>query len=530
MRLVVLLLVVACTRPVPSSTPSTYANLVLENGRIFTGDPLHPWTDAVAILGDRIIAIGADARRLEPTTRMDLGGKLVIPGINDAHVHAPVLFDAHEVDGTESDSTPTTLAAIERATHEVPAGTWLHAVLGEPSLDRRDLTRDALDKVAPDHPVWVDNSTGHVVVLNRAAEQRLALGPLPPGAFVDQPGWYSEYGRYLAMRKRAAGITDAQIANAVRAFEADAIARGITTVQTFPLDVDAERLARVLSASPRRLRWHVMRVPIGAVITPPKPTSPDPAAHVVLAGTKYFIDGMQVERGAALAAPYADSRTSGDDAPALGRLDWDRADIGRMLQAARDSGDVLHLHVVGDRAIAVVLDEMEKLGGDWTHLVVIEHAHLLGDVARAKKLGLAIVATPYHGAHPATNVARLGVERSERWEPLHEIVGAGIPLALGSDGPLDPFANIALAVTHASSPLTREQALVAYTAGSAYDEHLEADKGKLVPGMLADLAVLSRDIVEQDPIEARSVLTIVGGEVVYDAASPASGRSSARTE
>ncbi|HSD89185.1 MAG TPA: amidohydrolase family protein, partial [Kofleriaceae bacterium] len=127
-------------------------------------------------------------------------------------------------------------------------------------------------------------------------------------------------------------------------------------------------------------------------------------------------------------------------------------------------------------------------------------------------------------------VARLGVERNERWEPLHEIVGAGIPLALGSDGPLDPFANIALAVTHASSPLTREQALIAYTQGSAYDEHLEADKGRLVPGMLADLAVLSRDIVERDPIEARSVLTIVGGDVVYDAATPASARSSARTE
>ena len=493
---------------------------MLENGRIFTGDPAHPWTDALAIRGERIAAIGADARRLEATTRIDLGGKLVIPGINDAHVHAPVLFDAHEVDGTDSDSTPTTLAAIERATHQVPAGTWLHAVLGEPSLDRRDLTRDALDKVAPDHPVWVDNSTGHVVVVNRAAEQRLALGPLPPGAFMDQPGWYFEYGRYLAMRKRAAGATDAQIAEAVRAFEADAIARGITTVQTFPLDVDAERLVHVLDATPRKVRWHVMRVPIGGVITPPKPPPLDASAHVVLAGTKYFIDGMQIERGAALAAPYADSKTSGDDAPALGRLDWDRADIRRMLLAARDSGDVLHLHVVGDRAIGAVLDEMERLGGDWTHLVVIEHAHLLADVTRAKKLGITVVATPFHGAHPATNLARLGADRSERWEPLHEIAGAGVPLALGSDGPLDPFANIALAVSHASSPLTREQALVAYTQGSAYDEHLDADKGKLVPGMVADLAVLSRDIVSQDPIEARSVLTIVGGEIVFEAGAP----------
>jgi predicted amidohydrolase YtcJ len=133
------------------------------------------------------------------------------------------------------------------------------------------------------------------------------------------------------------------------------------------------------------------------------------------------------------------------------------------------------------------------------------------------------------------NRTRLG-GRADHWMPMRSLIEARIPFALGSDGPLNPFLNISYATKHPTNPaeaLTRKQALVAYTQGAAFDERSESFKGLLVPGMLADLAVLSQDIfavADADLPSTRSVLTIVGGVIVYDALSPASNSYSARTE
>lgn len=477
------------------------ADLVLDHAHVFTGDTAQPWSDAVAIRGDRIIAIGADAHRLIAKCRLDLGGKLVIPGINDAHVHAPVVFDAVEVA-----SVGDLAAAVTRE----PAGTWLHAPL---DVDDPTITQDAIDAIAPHHPVWLDNSTGHVALINRAGEAALALTQMPPPAgFIDRPGWYSEYARYAAMRVRARDATDADVAAAIVAFEREAIAFGITTVQTFPLDIDAERLTRILRASPRRLRWHVRRVPIGGVISPPRSPGADPSALVTLAGTKYFLDGTQVERGAALAEPYS-------DAPAQrGRLDWPDARVRDMVSRARDTGDALHLHAVGDRAIHQLLDALTSVGGDWRRAhIILEHGDALSaaDLPRLRALGIVVVQNPYHADPSLPNAARLG---TRPWMPLRTLLAADIPLAFGSDGPLDPFAGIALATQHGAESLTREQALIAYTAGGARVENLERVKGRIAPGMLADIAVLSADIFAAGAIgRPHSDLTIVGGTIVHGA-------------
>ena len=186
------------------------------------------------------------------------------------------------------------------------------------------------------------------------------------------------------------------------------------------------------------------------------------------------------------------------------------------------------LHVVGDAAVAAALSALEAAGGPevWRPLRPrFEHGDGLAPdlVARAAALGVTVVQNPSHFTLPEVMFARFGYENMAGFQPMKSLLAAGVPLALGSDGPPSPFLNILFAVTHPTSrreALTREQAVTAYTRGSAFAEFAEAAKGTLAPGMLADLAVLSQDIftVEEGRLpETSSALTIIGGRVVYDA-------------
>jgi predicted amidohydrolase YtcJ len=467
------------------------------------------------------------------------------------------------------------LATIERAAHEHPAGTWLRAELSRAAIDDPALTREALDKVAPQHPVWIDNFAGHALVLNTAALHAIGVdlpAQPPPGGFIGRngdgaaDGWLFEYARYAALRKIGELISDTDVLAEIDDFETRATAFGITTVQALPTMVDSARLEHLLRSTPRKVRWHVMRVPLGKVIAPPL-AAPGYAAHGEMVhrdGTKYFLDGMLEERGAALSEPYADHAGAG-------RADWDAAAIDEMLYAAAESRDPLHLHIAGDLELHVVLDMMDVMALSlhdalrlahehhevrqrvldriqrhegygaiaWPERrLVIEHGDGISasDIPRIRALGIVVVQNPSHSITAELNRARLGA-RAEHWMPMRSLVAAGIHFALGSDGPLNPFLNILWATQHPTNPreaLTREQALVAYTQGSAYDEQTEHFKGRLVPGMVADLAVLSQDlftVTDAQLPKTRSVLTIVGGRIVHDAlTSPASARSSARTE
>jgi predicted amidohydrolase YtcJ len=276
---------------------------------------------------------------------------------------------------------------------------------------------------------------------------------------------------------------------------------------------------------------------------------------VTFYGTKYFLDGTPVERGAALRSPYSDQNTTG-------RIDWDLAAVRQMLANAHATGDPLHVHIAGDLQIQRLLDQMEQLAeimpgkvaatqttqgdnakvGDWpAHRVVIEHGDGIreADMARIRALGLVVVQNPSHSLTAELNRRRLGT-RADTWLPMRSLLDARIPLALGSDGPLNPYLNIRFATEHLTNPgesLTVEEAVIAYTQGAAYSERTESFKGRLVTGAVADLAVLSQDVfmvtAEALP-RTRSMLTIVAGRIVYDKltkpASPANGRSSARTE
>jgi predicted amidohydrolase YtcJ len=523
----------------PQRAEPTTADLVLYNGDVYTGNPEQPRAQALAIRGDAIVAIGTNDQlaRVAAPRRIDLGGRLVIPGINDAHVHEPSILGRWvELAGDFDTLTlPELLASIARAKQEHAPGTWLRAELSRALIDEPTLTREVLDAVAPEHPIWIDNFAGHALVFNTAALRAAGIDPSAPpprGGFIGRnndgknDGWRFEYARYAAMRSFGSKVEDADVVAAIIDFEQRAAELGITSVQTFPIQIEPARLDKLLRASPRKLRWHVMRLPIGEVIMPPQLPALDRTHLVTFYGTKYFLDGTPIERGAALREQYAD-QIAPDKLPhgyVFGRVDWDAAAIRDMLARARASHDPLHVHIAGDAQIRVLLDQMAQLGGDWTNeRVVIEHGDGISadDIARIYALGIVVVQNPSHSMTAEVNRVRLGA-RTARWMPMQSLLKADVPFALGSDGPLNPYLNIMFATQHPTNPreaLTREQAIVAYTQGAAYDERTEAFKGRIVPGAVADIAVLSQDIFRVPRGElpkTRSVLTIVAGQVVYD--------------
>ena len=207
-------------------------------------------------------------------------------------------------------------------------------------------------------------------------------------------------------------------------------------------------------------------------------------------------------------------------------MNFSDAEIEAIVADALQREDQLLFHAAGDRPLKVVFDAMENHAEtvDWPQQRVrIEHGDALtGDlIERARNLGVLLVQNPSHLASVELVAQRFGPESS--FFRVRSLLEAGIPLALGSDGPLNPYLNLMFASLHPIAPaeaLTREQVVIAYTRGSAFAEFKEEEKGTISPGKLADLAVLSQDIFTV-PAEAlpatQSLLTLVGGEIVYDA-------------
>jgi predicted amidohydrolase YtcJ len=248
-----------------------------------------------------------------------------------------------------------------------------------------------------------------------------------------------------------------------------------------------------------------------------------------VSGVKYIVDGTPVERLMFLRQPYS-------DAPGTrGRLNFEEPELRAFLAHAMSERVQPMFHATGDAAIDVVLGALEATGGEkWLSIRPrIEHGDMLepGQFARAKRMGVILVQNPSHFMLPDVMQSRLG-ERRSRTTLVGSALRAGVPLALGSDGPLNPFLNVMFATINAVNPseaLTVEEALVAYTHGSALAEFMEERKGTLTAGKLADLAILSQDIFNVTPPElpkTTSLVTIVGGRVVHDTLARASGGGS----
>jgi len=310
-----------------------------------------------------------------------------------------------------------------------------------------------------------------------------------------------------------------------RRFAAEARTYGITSVQlmvdALPIDVAAKDL--VQADLPMRIRTYrfPMREGDGETMDSKPPLPPQPTPLIDTRGMKWIIDGTPVERLAFLRAPYSDKPGE------RGRLNFSTERIAQFVGWAYGTEDPLAVHAVGDGAIDAYVSAVEKAGrGEvWRQKRPrIEHGDLMTPdlMARVKAMGMVVVQNPIHFSLVDAFVPRLGKERMATMQPMKSLLEAGIPLAIGGDGPINPFLNIMLATTHPANPkeeLTREQAVTAYTAGSAFAEFQETDKGRLVIGQLADLAILSADLFTVPVPELpniRSEMTMLGGRIIHE--------------
>ncbi|HYH81779.1 MAG TPA: amidohydrolase [Longimicrobium sp.] len=531
-------------------------DLILTGGKIFTADPARPWAQALAIRGERIVAVGstAEVQRLagRATRRVALGGRVVVPGFNDAHDHfspPPGGIGIRVADDpVQGPALAAVLDSVRAAVARAPRGSWVEveiglAVMEDPAVSGGRI-RAVLDSVAPHHPVHLSTPWGHGHLVNTAGLRAFGIAEDVRDAV---GGWYERdaAGRLTgslqegagveATRRRASAQRDADLAARLRAFAAEAGPLGITSVTNMATGLDPAATVRVLRAAAAGgalpVRMRVVRWPLpNATGRNPGEWSGvplSPAANVTVSGKKYILDGTPLERLALMRRPYADR------AGWTGRLNYPPDTLRAILaEALAERGPTaadrqLMLHVVGDSSARVVLGLMQALAPDsaWrARRPRIEHGDWISGelIPVVKRLGIVVVQNPSHFAlGPGVVEARYGGAQPD-FQAVRDLLAAGVPLAIGSDGPRSPFLNMMFAVMHPNTPaqaLTREQVVTAYTRGSAYAEFAEREKGTLAPGMLADLAVLSQDIFTV-PVPAlpgtRSVLTLLGGRPVHD--------------
>lgn len=517
----------------------TQPDTIFFNGKVFTSDPAQPWAQGVAVRGDRVIAVGdtatISAMAGTATRKIDLGGRTLTPGFNDAHMHVGPHFSLVRLKLGDEPSASEVEAALKDAVAQAAPGQFIQGTVGDRLMQDPAVTRAWLDARVPDHPVRLSVWTGHGVIWNSAALKLAGVddevkdpegGKFLRDAAGKLNGRAEEYAIYLVDRRLALRVNPAEATDAYRVFASQALELGLTSVQLMGDAMPEADIMSHLVEAKTALRWHVFRFPMreaGAPTTDSRPhLPPQPAANLDARGMKFILDGSPIERLAFLRAPYANAPQE------RGRLSFTPERLKEFVGWAYGSEDPILMHAVGDGAIDAYLTALEQNGLPevWRDKRPrLEHGDLLYPdlMARAKKLGVVVVQNPAHLTIGPALLDAFGAQRMAQVQPLKTLLKEGVPLALGSDGPPSPFLNIMFATTHPTRPseaLSREEAVIAYTHGSAFAEHAEKDKGHLAPGALADLAVLSADVftISTDQLPGiKSVLTMVGGRVVYDA-------------
>jgi predicted amidohydrolase YtcJ len=541
LRIARALAVVAVLHAVPAvaaAQRAAAATLVLTGGKVFTADSTHPWAEAVAMRGERIIAVGttADVRRLagRATREIALGGRVVIPGINNAHDHlgdVPVGIDVYtSASPTPDPTTVEILDSVRAVAARAAPGVWIKVVIGRQALTDTTARRAALDRVAAGHPVLIWTWWGHGAVLNTAGLRALGISD---SAADPLGGWYErdaagrltgrldEYAEWGALRRLYSTGSEPALVAGLRTYADSALRLGVTSVQDMAGYVDPLLTIRAFRDADLPLRVRLIRWSIpgssGRNEAEWDSLPVDVGPRVVISGRKWVLDATPIEQNALMRRPYP-GRPGW-----YGRLDFPLDTVRAMLrEALRPGAAQLHFHIVGDSTAALMLGLMESLAPDsaWRpHRVRFEHANgITGpQIARALRLGI-VVAQPRMQSAPLRS-----------WER------AGLPVAFGSDHLRNPFQHMLLAVARPeadSQAISRETVITMMTRGSAYAEFAEREKGTLAPGMLADLAVLSQDVFTV-PAPAlpgtTSVLTVVAGRIVHDELSPTrSARARAR--
>ena len=537
------------------------ASLILIHGRIWTGVRAEPEAQAVACLGDRIVAVGPDAgieRWRGPRTQViDLAGRRVVPGFNDSHVHFfPGGQALSSVQLREARSETEFRDRIAAYAARIPAGRWITE--GEWDHENwtpsRLPTRQLIDPVTAGHPVFVSRLDGHTALANSLALKLAHVDrttPDPPGGVIVRDASGEPTG---VLKDAAQGLVErvmpepdeSQITEAVEAAMRYANEHGVTSVQDMSAAPNVFRVyqkllhegrltVRISGHQPLASWQHLAGIGLLADFG---------SETLHIGGLKGFADGSLGSTTALFFHPYLDApQTSGiANAEMIPPEKMER----HILDADR-AGLQVAVHAIGDRANAMILDmyeAAEKQNGPRDRRFRIEHAQHLRqqDIPRFAALHVIASMQPYHLIDDGRWAAkRVGPEVLRGTYAFRSLLDTGAVLAFGSDwpvAPMDALMGIYAAATRRTldeknpggwipeQKISVAEALRAYTWGSAYASFEEKIKGTIEPGKLADMAVLSQDILSIPPETIRDVHveeTVLGGRVVYQRGVSAAG-------
>ena len=550
-RLIVLTLIAS---PLTAQTKPA-ANLILTHAKVWTVNPARPQAQAVAVLGERIVAVGSDADvaqwRGPDTQVIDAGGKLLLPGFNDAHVH--FVDGGASLDSVQlkDAATPQEFARrVGEQAKKVGKGEW---VLGgewdETKWTPANLpTKDLIDPLTPDTPVLVTRYDGHESLANSVVLRLAgvtAQTPDPPGGVIvrdasgNPTGVVKDAAQDLVFRV-VPPMTHDQLVKVVKRAMTHAATLGVTSVQHMNPDY-----ANIAVYSELLDRGELVTRIYAAPLIP----SVDDQVKI---GIRHAFGGPYLRLGALKA--YADGSLGAATAyffePYLntpnnrGLLNDTMQPLSlmrdRMLKADA-AGLQLCTHAIGDEGISIILDlysGIVKAHGEADRRFRIEHAQHMAakDFDRFAQLHVIASVQPYHAIDDgrwAEN--RIGHDRASRTYAFRTFLDHKVRLAFGTDwdvAPLNPMLGLYAAVTRATldgknpngwfpeQKLTLAEAIEAYTMGSAYAEFQDQDKGSITTGKLADMVLLSDDLFSIPPEKIRDVKvlkTFVGGKIVYDA-------------
>jgi predicted amidohydrolase YtcJ len=539
------------------AVPASAQDLVLFGGKVWTGatknrEANNRKAEAVVVVAGRVRYVGdsATAKQRAPAgaRRIDLAGRRVLPGLIDSHVHFLTGGDELLAPDLRSAKTEEEFARrLGAAAKKVPAGTWMTGGTWDHENwpDGRLPTRKWLDRFVPDHPVFVSRLDGHMAVANSLAIRRAKVsaktkdpkgGTIVRGADGEPAGVFKDTAMILISRHVPAWTPKQRLRRARVALR-HAASLGITGVHDMltsysvlrtyqDLRDRGELTTRITYYTPigSHERWGAVRIQRGFG-----------DAFLKLGGLKGFADGSLGSTTAWFFEPYSDApNTSGLPMPAL----LPEGSMPDDVVSCTNLGLQVAIHAIGDRANRRMLDIFAG-GGDALRKLRprLEHAQHIhpDDLARFAKLGVIASMQAYHAIDDGRWAEkRIGAERCQTTYAFRSLLERGATLAFGSDwpvAPLSPWSAIYAAVTRRtldgknpegwvpSEKITVEQAITAYTRGSAYAAFDEKELGTLVAGKLADLIVLDRDPFAIPAAEIRDVrvdLTVVGGRVVHE--------------
>jgi predicted amidohydrolase YtcJ len=495
------------------------------------------------------------------TSILDAAGGTVLPGFNDAHVH--FLHGARNQENLDL-SQETTVQGVLRAIAEFAAANperdwllgrgWFYAVFPGGMPDR-----DQLDSAVPDRPIALEAYDSHTTWVNSCALQRLGISEstsVPLRGEIQR----GQSGRLTGILKEAAmELVDRALPERSHADDLDSLERaierahavGLTSVQEAGTGPEAFGLYGAYQDSGKpglRIRLG-MRMEPGQSIDGwqrrlagyEEAASPYKANRWISSGiVKGFADGVIESGTAAMLAPY--QGLAPEDAKAYGQPQWDWAELTEAVRVADARGWQVQIHAIGDAAVRAALNAFEAAAErnpsrDRRHRIEHIETAAAEDIPRFRRLSVVASMQPYHAdPEPAQldlYVSKIGLGRASRGWPWGSILRQGGRLAFGSDWPIvsfDPFLGLNSAVNRTTRDgrpeggwlpgerLSIAEALAGYTTGAAWAEFAEGRKGSLQPGMLADLAVLDRDLMAtpvRSVVETQVTATIVGGDLVY---------------